>query len=134
MWKENNLGEEGDIAPNQESPLTLVGAPRKEARSSIITGVWGRAYTRGIQMGRDTPLGKRKNHVEGERKKSLMECVRTDGGDILGEYSEKIHKCEAWKKERKTDETAYFGVPDAGRDGVWIPAQTNADRTSAVTG
>lgn len=34
-----NLGEEGDIAPNQESPLTLVGAPRKEARSSIITGV-----------------------------------------------------------------------------------------------
>lgn len=29
---------------------------------------------------------------------------------------------------------AYSGVPDAGRDGVWIPAQTNADRTSAATG
>jgi hypothetical protein len=99
-------------------------------------------------MGRDTPLGKRKNHVEGERKKSLM--VRSTGfsGHLVESrrFSVLFSMPRTYGFSRCTLREcpphlcahilffAYFGVPDAGRDGVWIPAQTNADRTSAVTG
>lgn len=98
-------------------------------------------------MGRDTPLGvkkKRKYHVE---RKSLMARSTGISGqscgvqisvlfsydspilDFLAVLSENVspHLCTLFS-------LAYSGVPDAGRDGVWIPAQTNADRTSAATG
>lgn len=113
-------------------------------------------------MGRDTPLGKMKNHVEGKRKKQnkkkkekkealwfgpldflgilwsllrfsvLFFMTRTFG--FLAVLSENVPPSPPPHLCAHILFLAYFGVPDAGRDGVWIPAQTNADRTSAVTG
>lgn len=99
-------------------------------------------------MDRDTPLGgnkkkERKYHVG---RKSLMARSTGISGQscevrisVLFSYDFQIldfslysprmcpHLCTLFP-------LAYSGVPDAGRDGVWIPAQTNADRTSAATG
>lgn len=114
---------------------------------------WGRGYTRGIQMGRDTPLrGKKRKDkkIPCGKEKALWSGPLEFLGKSCGVFGFPffflmtrqfwISRCTLREYPLSPPHLctlfslAYSGVPDAGRDGVWIPAQTNADRTSAATG
>lgn len=93
-------------------------------------------------MGRDTPLGEKRKNPCGKKALWSGPLVFWASGGVsvfpvlflLANSGFSLYSPRIPPSVRTLVPLAYCGVPDAGRDGVWIPAQTNADRPSAVTG